>query len=643
LIAESSSRKNKSSSIESNDITVESSIDDLSTISSSSSSSGSDESPKQIKKLIDLKKNQKQQQQQQQSNTSTSIKTYNGSINSRKQRKKDRSKQANVNNNNEKSALAMLSSSSLSCLSSSSSTSSTSSSSSPSSNLRNFNETNVLNNKNSGSDTNNHNSKNKRNLKNNSNTTNNHNTNSNNGCNNNNSGNNSSNSKKKTMEASRFRALAPPLKQHTKLNLTENELVKFLRYYIMEEDSFKILGFPVEYDLNPKYAILYKCSHSEYQTIVEKQHEKLSSTYSMQIQESSTTATTYFQQSITQQQIFTVEQDEEIKTIKYSDNDSGKGSGLSSPLADSDDDIPASTATTTANEINQSDCNQCICMRCGRGFFVTSDGEYLTKEHCVYHWGKLNRSYDGAYVKSEYSCCNGDYWTSGCSTNSVHVWSGVSTGFNGPLEGYVHTQPNTNSTSDTHNSTSMPGVYALDCEMCFTGRGLELTKVTVIASDGRLVYEKFVKPEAEIVDFNTRFSGITEKDLQQHHNLNHHSNNSNNKNTSNGAIKTLKEVQKDLLEFIHADTILIGHSIDNDLRVLKIIHKTVIDTSISFPHYFGLPYRRSLKSLTKSFLKRDIQTSDAGHSSFEDSRASLELILWRIRKDFRQILEQKSH
>jgi RNA exonuclease 1 len=599
FLAESSSRKKKNSIIEPSDITAESSIDDLSTLSSSSSSSrcsgstssgssscGSDESPKQVKKLIDLKKTQKTQQP-------ATVKPEGG--NTRRQRKKERSKQA-MNN------VAMP----LPCLSSSSSTAS-----SVASSPRNFTEVKPL-----GSEP-----KNKRNAKASVLT---------NVTNIANLGNTAHgvSKKKPVLEANRFRALAPPLKQHTKLNLVENELVKFLRYYIMEEDSLKILGFPVEYDLNPKYAIIYKRAHSEFQTIMEKQHEKLTSTFSMQIQETSTTASTYYQDTITTQQIFTGEQDEEIKTIKYSDNDSGKGSGLSSPLADSDDDIPASTVS---NEVSQSDCQQCICMRCGRGFFVTSDGEYLTKEHCVYHWGKLNRSYDGAYVKSEYSCCNGDYWTSGCSSNSVHVWSGVSIGFNGPLDGYVHTQPRPAHTADHSN----PGVYALDCEMCFTGRGLELTKVTVIGSDGRLVYETFVRPKADIVDFNTRFSGITAKDL-------HHSHSNTSHNSNKGAIKTLKQVQNDLLEFIHADTILIGHSIDNDLRVLKIIHKTVVDTSISFPHYFGLPYRRSLKSLTKSCLKRDIQCGDAGHSSFEDSRASLELILWRIRKDFRQILEQKA-
>jgi RNA exonuclease 1 len=61
--------------------------------------------------------------------------------------------------------------------------------------------------------------------------------------------------------------------------------------------------------------------------------------------------------------------------------------------------------------------------------------------------------------------------------------------------------------------------------------------------------------------------------------------------------------------FINAHTILIGHGLENDLRALKLVHTTLIDTSIVFPHYYGLPYRRSLKSLVKSYLKREIQVS----------------------------------
>jgi RNA exonuclease 1 len=195
------------------------------------------------------------------------------------------------------------------------------------------------------------------------------------------------------------------------------------------------------------------------------------------------------------------------------------------------------------------------------------------------------------------------------------------------------------------------GIFALDCEMCFTGCGLELAKVTIIRSDGNLHYESFVRPDRDIVDYNTRFSGITEKDLNINSSYGMRrastaSNSSASSTSSNSyqhkprTVKTLQEVQKDLLKFIFEDTVLIGHSIENDLKALKLIHRCIIDTSIVFPHYYGLPYRRSLKSLTKSILKRDIQTADNGHCSFEDSRACLELMLWKVRKDFREVLEQ---
>ena len=47
-------------------------------------------------------------------------------------------------------------------------------------------------------------------------------------------------------------------------------------------------------------------------------------------------------------------------------------------------------------------------------------------------------------------------------------------------------------------------VYALDCEMCYTTKGIELTRVTVIDEDGNSAYESFVKPDNIILDYNTR-------------------------------------------------------------------------------------------------------------------------------------------
>lgn len=161
----------------------------------------------------------------------------------------------------------------------------------------------------------------------------------------------------------------------------------------------------------------------------------------------------------------------------------------------------------------------------------------------------------------------------------------------------------------------MPGVYGVDCEMCYTSVGLELTKVTIVGIDGRMVYESLVMPEHEIIDYNTRFSGITERDLNR------------------GVTKTIKEVQNDLNGFINADSILIGHGLENDLRALNLIHARIIDTSLVFPHFYGLPYRRSLRSLCNSYLKRDIQDNAWGHDSYEDARACVELMLWKARKD----------
>ena len=96
------------------------------------------------------------------------------------------------------------------------------------------------------------------------------------------------------------------------------------------------------------------------------------------------------------------------------------------------------------------------------------------------------------------------------------------------------------------------GVFGLDGEMLFTTQGLQLCKMTVVGIDGRLVYETIIRPDDPIVDYNTRFSGVTARDLKR------------------GPVKSLKEVQNDLLGFINANTILIGHGLENDLRSLKV-------------------------------------------------------------------------
>lgn len=160
------------------------------------------------------------------------------------------------------------------------------------------------------------------------------------------------------------------------------------------------------------------------------------------------------------------------------------------------------------------------------------------------------------------------------------------------------------------------GVYSLDCEMSYTVTGLEVVKVTLVDITGKPVYNELVKPVNEVVDFNTKFSGVDKEDFVKH------------------STKTLVQVQRDLKKFICNETVLIGHGLENDLKGLKMLHKTVVDTSFVFPHFRGLPYRRSLRNLAQCCLKKDIQNGQNGHDPCEDARTCMDLMLFRLSKDF---------
>jgi RNA exonuclease 1 len=114
----------------------------------------------------------------------------------------------------------------------------------------------------------------------------------------------------------------------------------------------------------------------------------------------------------------------------------------------------------------------------------------------------------------------------------------------------------------------------------------------------------------------------------------------------------LIDIQSALRCLIDAQTILIGHSLDTDLKVLQIVHCRVIDSSALYPHASGLPYKIALKTLTKDLLGVDIQDCSGealiycillvgditvvlifysdGHDSAEDAIAALQLVLLKV-------------
>ncbi|XP_013925586.1 PREDICTED: RNA exonuclease 1 homolog [Thamnophis sirtalis] len=265
---------------------------------------------------------------------------------------------------------------------------------------------------------------------------------------------------------------------------------------------------------------------------------------------------------------------------------------------------PGRAVVFAAEEKKLADGSCRICCRCGTEYMVSPSGNCVRKEECIHHWGRLRKQRVPGGWETHYSCCSGAVGSLGCQVAKQHVHDGRKES----LEGFVKTFEKL-TRADGH-----PGIYALDCEMCYTKQGLELTRITVINSDLRVVYDTFVKPDSKVVDYNTRFSGVTEADLE------------------NASI-TLRDVQAVLLSMFSTDTILIGHSLESDLFALKLIHSMVVDTAVVFPHRLGLPYKRALRTLMADYLKRIIQDSVEGHDSSEDARACMELMIWKIKED----------
>uniref|UniRef100_A0A8B9MHB6 Exonuclease domain-containing protein n=1 Tax=Accipiter nisus TaxID=211598 RepID=A0A8B9MHB6_9AVES len=207
-------------------------------------------------------------------------------------------------------------------------------------------------------------------------------------------------------------------------------------------------------------------------------------------------------------------------------------------------------------------------------------------------------------MEKRYSCCDRAVGSDGCQIAKLHVHDGKKK----KLEGFMKTLIKSPPVDGNY------GVYALDCETCYTTHGLELIRVAVVNAKLQVVYDTFVKPDGKIVDYDKRLSGVTENDL---------------KNTTT----SLRGVQAILLNLFSADTILIGHSLEDGLFALKLIHDRVVDTSVVFPHRQGLPHKRQLTSLVADYLRKIRQDDVCGHNSREDAIACMELMLWKVKED----------
>ncbi|KAM4830683.1 apoptosis-enhancing nuclease isoform X2 [Urocitellus parryii] len=154
---------------------------------------------------------------------------------------------------------------------------------------------------------------------------------------------------------------------------------------------------------------------------------------------------------------------------------------------------------------------------------------------------------------------------------------------------------------------------AIDCEMVGTGprgRVSELARCSVVSYHGDVLYDKYIRPEMPIVDYRTRWSGITRQHMRK-------------------AIP-FQVAQKEILKLLKGK-VVVGHALHNDFQALKYVHPRSQTRDTTYvPNLLIQPdlhtrARVSLKDLALQLLHKKIQVGQHGHSSVEDATTAMEL------------------
>lgn len=157
---------------------------------------------------------------------------------------------------------------------------------------------------------------------------------------------------------------------------------------------------------------------------------------------------------------------------------------------------------------------------------------------------------------------------------------------------------------------------AVDCEMVGVGEGgneSALARVSIVDFHGRQVYDSFVRPKERVMDWRTRVSGVSPRDMK--------------------TARTFEEVQAAVAELLKG-RILVGHDVRHDLAALLLEHpsKMIRDTArFSGFRKYGHGPKPALRVLAKEILDVEIQSGQ--HSSIEDARVAM-LLFRRYKPGF---------
>lgn len=261
------------------------------------------------------------------------------------------------------------------------------------------------------------------------------------------------------------------------------------------------------------------------------------------------------------------------------------------------------------------------CSRCGVRFNVA---EIAKEVSCSFHPGKLQTTtynnlnkgkkvYGTDYTNRAYSCCSEIKGQSnGCKKSSHHAYK-----YNAAID--LHLSKPFQKINSLRKALNIKGdsraqllrrekikAVGVDCEMCYTDKGFEMMKLSIVdfKTEKKLV-DSIVHPDGElIIDLNSHVSGVSE--------------------IPHNAL-TFDEAMVKLAQLTDEDTIIVGHGLENDLNVLRLIYPRIVDTAILFSENQVDARRKDpLKKLAWSFLSENIQGKE--HDSLEDAIVPIRIV-----------------
>ncbi|KAH7025732.1 uncharacterized protein B0I36DRAFT_249183 [Microdochium trichocladiopsis] len=347
--------------------------------------------------------------------------------------------------------------------------------------------------------------------------------------------------------------------------------------------------------------------------------------------------------------------------------------------------IPSESDIEAVNRSVEASGNTELCDRngCGRRFQVfpgrrEEDGALTSNGSCTHHPGKVYTTERFALdrlskAQRKYRCCqtnlDDDNAEKGCTTSPTHVFKASDPKRLASVLQFAHTPSN--------DAVPADRAIAFDCEMGYTVYGMELIRLTVVSwPDGVELLDVLVQPYGEVLDLNTRYSGVRPEDMatairwkpgDDHRPIVTPLTTSDNNSSSLNHPQQRKlklvpspEAARSLMfSLMSPRTPVIGHALENDLNAVRMVHPTVVDTVLLYPHKRGgLPLRYGLKYLMDYHLGRKIQTAgdgnvtasggggagageDAanavGHDSAEDARAAGDLVRLRVKEQWQKM------